>query len=67
MVRSDMQEYRRLNAQDRNAFHRWLITNTVLGALALSGLIAVTSIYPGGDAGSATAAGPDRTVQAQAR
>ena len=68
MVRSEIvQEYRRLNTQDRNAFHRWLITNTVLGALALLGLIAVTSIYPVGDAGSATAGGPEMTVQAQAR
>jgi hypothetical protein len=68
MIRSDItQEYRRLNTQDRNAFHRWLITNTVFGALALLALIAVTSILPGEDTGSATAGNPEMTIHAHAR
>jgi hypothetical protein len=68
MIRSEItQEYQRLNTQDRNAFHRWLITNTVVGALALLGLIAVTSVFPGSDAGSVAASHADASVQAQAR
>jgi hypothetical protein len=68
MIRSDIiQEYTRLNGQDRNAFHRWLITNTVVGALALLGLIAVTTIFPGGDAGTVAAEHPSAGVHAQAR
>jgi hypothetical protein len=68
MIRSEItQEYRPLNTQDRNAFHRWLITNTVVGALALLGLIAVTSVFPGGDAGSVAAGHAEASVQAQSR
>ena len=68
MIRSEIvQEYRRLNTQDRNAFHRWLITNTVVGALALLALIAVTSIFPGGDTGSVHAGNPEMTIHAHAR
>jgi hypothetical protein len=32
--REMMEEYRRMNSVDRSAFHRWLITNTVFGAIA---------------------------------
>jgi hypothetical protein len=48
-------EYRRLNAEDRSAFRKWLIANTVFGAAALFALIVLTSVYSGGDAGSMTA------------
>ena len=48
-------EYRRLNSLDRGAFHNWLIANTVVGALALLGLIAVASIYSGANSNIATA------------
>jgi len=48
-------EYRRLNAEDRSAFRKWLIANTVFGATALFALIVLTSVYSGGDAGSMTA------------
>ena len=47
-------EYRRLNAEDRSAFRKWLIANTVFGAAAIFALIVLTSVYSGGD-GSMTA------------
>ena len=47
-------EYRRLNAEDKSAFRKWLIANTVFGAAAIFALIVLTSVYSGGD-GSMTA------------
>jgi len=41
-------EYRRLNAEDRSAFRKWLIANTVFGAAAMFALIVLTSVYSGG-------------------
>jgi len=41
-------EYRRMNSEDRMAFRRWLMVNTVVGALCVFTLIAVTSIFSGG-------------------
>jgi len=40
-------EYRRLNSEDQKAFRRWLWTNTICGAILLTGLIALTSKFPG--------------------
>ena len=34
-------EYQRLNAEDRKSFRRFLWANTVVGAILLTGLIAV--------------------------
>ena len=34
-------EYERLNSKDQIAFRRWLWANTVVGAILLTGLIAV--------------------------
>ena len=48
-------EYRRMNADERSAFHHWLITSTVAGALGLLALIVVVSIFPGEEASSVTA------------
>jgi hypothetical protein len=43
-----MEEYRRLNSEDRGTFQSWLIANTVVGALALFALIAaVALVYSG--------------------
>jgi hypothetical protein len=48
-MRTDhLNEYRRLNQEDRAAFRFWLVANTVAGALALFALIAIASL-PGGD------------------
>ena len=55
MSRGDLAtEYRRLNANDRSAFHKWLIANTVFGAAAIFALIVLATVYSGGD-GSMTA------------
>ncbi len=62
-----MEEYRRLNSEDQKAFHRWLITNTVVGAISLLALITVISMFSGRDAGSVTAGNAGMTAQAQAR
>jgi hypothetical protein len=56
MTRGDIAgEYRRLNAEDQSAFRRWLIANTVFGAVAMFALIALASVYSGADSGSITA------------
>jgi hypothetical protein len=34
-------EYQRLNSEDQKAFRRWLWANAVIGAILLTGLIAV--------------------------
>jgi hypothetical protein len=34
-------EYQKLNSKDQKAFHRWLWANAVVGAILLTGLIAV--------------------------
>ena len=62
-----MDEYRRLNATDRSAFRRWLIVNMVAGALVVSALIAVTSVYSGADSGTASAQNDEVRLHAQAR
>jgi len=48
-------QYRRLNAEDQSAFRKWLIANTVFGAAAVFGLIALASVYSGNSSGSMTA------------
>jgi hypothetical protein len=35
-------EYQKLNSKDQKAFHRWLWVNPVVGAILLTGLIALT-------------------------
>ena len=39
-------EYQKLNSEDQKTFRRWLWTNTVVGAILLTGLIALAS-FPG--------------------
>jgi hypothetical protein len=48
-------EYRRMNTEDRSAFRKWAIANTVLGAAALSALIVLASVYSGDGSGTMTA------------
>jgi hypothetical protein len=42
MRREIINEYRKLNSEDQKVFHRWLWTNTIVGAILLAGLIALT-------------------------
>src|SRR5215468_8587279 len=46
-------EYQRLNSKDKKAFRRWLWANAVVGAILLTGLIAIALQ---GDESGATAA-----------
>ena len=46
-------EYERLNSKDQIAFRRWLWANTVVGAILLTGLIAL-AVYVPGDKSEAT-------------
>jgi hypothetical protein len=39
--------YQKLNSEDQKTFRRWLWANTVVGAILLSGLIAVAVNVPG--------------------
>ena len=39
-------EYQKLNSKDQKTFRRWLWANTVVGAILLTGLIALAS-FPG--------------------
>lgn len=47
-MRNGQDEYRRLNLEDNATFRRWLLANTVVGALSLFALMAAASL-PGGD------------------
>ena len=40
-------EYERLNSEDQKAFRRWLWANAVVGAVLLTGVIALASNFPG--------------------
>ena len=40
-------EYQRLNSEDQKAFRRWLWANAVVGAVLLTGLIALAFNFPG--------------------
>ena len=56
-------EYERLNSKDQKAFHRWLWANTVVGAILLTGLIALAS-SPVGESG---ATAQNATIHTQAK
>jgi hypothetical protein len=57
-------EYQKLNSEDQKAFRRWLWANTVVGAILLTGLIALTSKFPGDESG---ATAQNATMHTQAR
>ena len=53
-------EYERLNSEDQKTFRRWLCANTVVGAILLTGLIALTSKLPA-ESGATTQNPPTHT------
>jgi hypothetical protein len=57
-------EYQRLNSKDQKAFRRWLWANTVVGAILLTALIALTSKFPGDESG---ATAQNATMHTQAK
>jgi len=57
-------EYQRLNSEDQKEFRRWLWANTVVGAILLTGLIALASKFPSTES-EATA--QNATTHAQAK
>jgi len=59
-----MEEYRRLNSEERGTFQSWLIANTVVGALALFSVIAAIALVNSGD-GATTATAQKQTVTSQ--
>jgi hypothetical protein len=68
MIRGEIiDEYRRMNSEDRAAFHGWLKINTVVGVISLLTLIVVTSIFSGENSGSLTAETGTVTIHAEAR
>jgi len=50
-----MEEYRRLNSEDRDTFQSWLRANTAVGAMALFALIVAALVYSGDGSKIATA------------
>ena len=50
-------EYEKLNSDDQKVFRRWLLANTVVGAILLTGLIALTSKFP-----NVVASAAERTI-----
>ena len=57
-------EYQRLNSEDQKAFRRWLWANAVVGAILLTGLIALASKFSGAESG---AIAQNATVRAHAK
>jgi hypothetical protein len=45
-------EYRKLNSEDQKTFRHWLWANTVVGAILLTGLIALALKLPGDQSGA---------------
>jgi hypothetical protein len=56
-------QYQKLNSEDQKTFRRWLWANTVVGAILLTGLIAVavTSKLPGDESGATAKSAPMHT------
>jgi hypothetical protein len=68
MTRGEMMdEYRRMNSADRKGFQRWLVTNTIVGALAIVALIVVTSVYSEKNQDSAAVAKAEVALHAEAQ
>ena len=57
-------EYQKLNSEDQKTFRRWLWANAVVGAILLTGLIALTSKFSGAES-AATA--QNATIHTQAK
>jgi hypothetical protein len=54
MTSREIHEYRRLNSGDQATFNRWLTINSVAGGVIFA-LIAITSIFSGGESSSSFA------------
>ena len=67
MTRGEIIEYQRMNSEDQKTFWRWLVTNTVAGAISILALIAITSIFSGSEPSSAAAQSDAVTVHAEAK
>jgi hypothetical protein len=61
-MRNGLNEYRRLGLEDNATFRRWLVANTVVGALSLFALIVVASL-PGGDSAATKMASSTNLAQ----
>ena len=64
-MQNGLNEYRRLSVEDNATFRRWLVGNTVVGALSFLALIAIASL-PGRDT-AATAKMANSTALSQTR
>jgi len=64
-MRNGLNEYRRLTLEDNVTFRRWLVANTVVGALSFLSLIAIAS-FAGGD-NAATAKMASSTAMVESR
>jgi len=58
-------EYQKLNAENQKAFRRFLWANTVVGAVLLTGLIALALKGPPSDQSGATAQSATMNTQAK--
>ena len=56
-MRNGLSEYRRLGLDDNATFRRWLVANTIVGALSFLSLIAIASLSGGDTAATAKMAG----------
>jgi len=57
-------EYQKLNSEDKKEFRRWLCANAVVGAILLTGLIALASKFTGDESG---ATAQNATMRTQAK
>jgi hypothetical protein len=53
-------EYQKLNAENQKAFRRWLWANAVVGAILLTGLIAL-AVHQGDESGATAQNAPMHT------
>ena len=67
MTRGEIIEYQRMNSEDQKTFWRWLVTNTVAGAISIIALIAITSIFSGSEPSLATTQNDAVKVHAEAK
>jgi hypothetical protein len=58
-------EYQKLNSEDQKTFRRWLWANTVVGAVLLTGLIALALASKPGDESGAAAQSATMHMQAK--
>ena len=64
-MRNGLSEYRRLGLEDNATFRRWLLVNTVVGALSFLSLIAIASFAGGEKAATAKMASSTAVVESR--